>query len=28
VTAFFENVVNWKFAASNLDRAERRKAAE
>ena len=28
VTAFFENVVNWDFAAGNLERAEQRRAAE
>jgi superoxide dismutase, Fe-Mn family len=28
VTAFLENVVNWDFAAGNLERAEQRRAAE
>ena len=28
VTAFLENVVNWEFAAGNLERAEQRRAAE
>jgi superoxide dismutase, Fe-Mn family len=28
VTAFLKNVVNWEFAAHNLERAEHRRAAE